>query len=65
MVRPVSRVLQWLPCRVVNLEPGLTEVAGITSRQRRGYADHCVQQHYKLRLVGFMGSSHGNARQPF
>lgn len=65
LVRPVSVVLEWFPmCRVVNLGPALTTLAGITSRQQRGGADHSVQEHYKLWLVGFMGRPHGNACRP-
>lgn len=65
LVRSVSVVLEWFPmCRVVNLGPALTTLAGITSRQQRGGADHSAQEHYKLWLVGFMGRPHGNARRP-
>lgn len=59
MVRPVSVALvalEWFPmCRVVNLGPAVTTLAGITSRQQRGGADHSAQEHYKLWLVRFMG----------
>lgn len=66
MAGAVSIVLEWFPmCRVVNLGPALTKSAGITSRQRRGGADHSAQEHYKLWLVGFMGFVHGNACRPF
>lgn len=51
-------------CRSVHLEHALTKLAGITSKQQCVGADHSVQQHYKLWLAGFMGSSHGNACQP-
>lgn len=62
MVRHVSIVLERSPmCRVVNLGPELTTLAGITSREQRGDTDYPVQEHYKLWLVGFMGSPHGNA----
>lgn len=66
MVRPVSVALEWSPmCRVVNLGPALTALAGITSRQQRGGADHSAQEHYKLWLVRFMGSRHSNACPAF
>lgn len=51
-------------CRVVNLGPALTTLAGVTSRQQRGDADHSAQEHYKLWLVGFMGRPHRNACRP-
>lgn len=66
MVRPVSVALEWFPmCRVVNLEPALTTLAGITSRQQRGGADHSAQEHYKLWLVRFMGRRQSNACPAF
>lgn len=58
------RMVSHVPCWsiLVQRSPAL---AGITSRQQRGDADHSVQQQYKLWLVGFMGIPHGNACPPF